>query len=93
MLRDQIDKESVRFSEAEREYLDLANPGEIAELANHLDYYFTVFIQVGETLMDQADLQQSLLSSLEQDFEAITNLTSLNLSEQIALTIPTAQTN
>ena len=31
-------KESVRFSEAEREYLDLANPGEIAELANHLDY-------------------------------------------------------
>ena len=43
--------------------------------------------------MDQADLQQSLLSSLEQDFEAITNLTSLNLSEQIALTIPTAQTN
>ena len=92
-MRDQIDKESVRFSEAEREYLDLANPGEIAELANHLDYYFTVFIQVGETLMDQADLQQSLLSSLEQDFEAITNLTSLNLSEQIALTIPTAQTN
>ena len=93
MLRDQINKESVRFSEAEREYLDLANPGEIAELANHLDYYFTVFIQVGETLMDQADLQQSLLSSLGQDFEAITNLTSLNLSEQIALTIPTAQTN
>ena len=85
LLRNRIAERSVQFRRFEREYLALSDPGEIAAVDSWLDTFSVEYINIGETLMDQADQRESLLQSLEQDFTKLDGLASINLSEQMDL--------
>jgi hypothetical protein len=63
----------------------LANPEEVSGTASLLNEFSVGFIDIGESVINQTDLRQSLLLSLENDFDDLDSLASINLSEQMAL--------
>lgn len=84
-VQNRIAEDLARFSQSEHEYLVLANPEDVSEIAGLLSGYSTGFVDISESIMIQADLRQSLLVSLENDFDNLGSLASINLSEQMSL--------
>ena len=84
-LRTRIAESPAYFGRLEQEYLRLANPEEIVQVANRLGEYSAGFAKDSKTLLNQADVQQSLLKSLNLDFDNLDSLVSIDLSEQMEL--------
>ena len=63
-LRTRIAESSAYFGRLEQEYLRLANPEEIVQVASRLSEYSAGFVKDSKALLNQADVQQSLLKSL-----------------------------
>lgn len=59
-FRTRIDKKSALFDTLNLEYLELANPEEIAQIANQLDVSSLSYSARSESLMAQADRPQAL---------------------------------
>ncbi len=84
-VRDRIAEDMARFGQSERDYLVLANPEEVSEIAGLLNEFSIGFVDIGESIISQTDLRQSLLVSMENRFDNLGDLASINLSEQMAL--------
>ena len=81
-LRAQITETSAENNRLKMEFLSLASPEEIANLANLPEIVSERFIDRSATLMDQSNIKQALSKSLEQDFAALDNLVDINIREQ-----------
>ena len=84
-LRSRVRDNSARFYGLELEYLALANPEEILQVADRLEEIALVFVNTSETLMDQADLWHTSLEALEKDLQHLSNLAFIDPNDQMAL--------